>query len=33
MNLINFKYLQCFECTVYVYISKKIQMTETKFEF
>jgi len=31
-NSIDFKYLQCFECTAYVYISKKIQTTEAKFE-
>ncbi len=31
-NLIDLKHLQCFECTAYIYISKKIWTTETKFE-
>ncbi len=32
VNLINLRHLWCFECTAYVYISKKIWMTRTKFE-
>ncbi len=32
-NLINFKHLQCFKCTAYVHISKKIWTIKTKFKF
>ncbi len=31
-NLIDLRHLQCFECIVYVYISKKIWMMRAKFE-
>jgi len=31
-DLINLRHLQCFKCTVYMHILKKIWTTETKFE-